>query len=944
MFTITLTSYGQSQVSSQVSIDGFMLLYDYIADVSSVTDTTGYTIQLDDETRGNYKNSVGSLVIKDLSNLEYQAKTILLYKVAGGYKRILGGYSQNSPIVQKNTDILNVCIAFDFSAFTNGFSFSYTQAGISTASHNSDGILHIENPSITSDDSYSVYSKIQTDSLATQSTKNAHYLVKGTQSSSTQTWTGNLNIDALYEGLVINYLLPYTGTSSNYSTLTLTLADGTSAGPYYIYYRGNTRVTTQFPAGTLIQLTYLENVPIGSSTITGWFCNAFYYYDSNNYDMVRLNNRVTADTNGIYGYQIILRTEEGKYTSICRSCTTDTNKLPTSDEFYLDSILYYAYNTTITSGNVTSTECIYNTRNINVQYNFNVASLTANQPVYLKVLYDESENKFYFDSDVDWWSQTLPNSYDGYIYVYLGIMYNITTLTLDSNHPMYMYVDDYYYSGIKEIDPGYFLTDYVTLSTDQGIAADKYLISGKKFYFSPLKQSYAGSNDLNLVSGNINFSSANYTNKTSSLYASVLQDNSLEINGNLLPTPTSGTTNSIYTLGSSSAKFASAYISTVYGDLAGNADSATYTPRIKYNSSATKSFYVNSSSDLLCQGNIRPHTSYAGAIDLGSSTYKWNNVYATTFNGNATSATKLNSSVNLDGKSFDGSASITHYVRCSSAATDVSKVVDCPGFELVDGARLSVYFVNTNSATNPTLKIRTSTSPETFLPEKGISIYGTNGMNFQSYNTWRGGSIIGLVYDATTEYWIWEGYMRYTYRSDSATYDTAGQSLLSTYIKTVDLVNYAGTVIDSGSSSSGSDCTWGAGAITASKYPTHIRFTKGNSSTRIYISIAALVASSLIGFSRSSSSGSLSPYGAIGSVAILMVQRSSNSTTIDRGTIIDSASTLVARGLVANSTSGDLSWTSGASGTVSGTWVALNYTGTSSGGYNYCMVLAIRIL
>ena len=498
----------------------------------------------------------------------------------------------------------------------------------------------------------------------------------------------------------------------------------------------------------------------------------------------------------------------------------------------------------------------------------------------------------------------------------------------------------------------HFLNDYVTLSTEQGIAADKIILGNKKLYLSPTKKAYLGDNNITLIDGQLSFSKSETANTESILMASVLQDNSLEINGNLLPQPYGSTVNSNYSLGATNATFKEGYIRTLYGNVgdasnsynvyASNLYFGSYTDDTGVSVSTNMHLWNNAKGGIDVTGNMNPAST--NRYNLGSTTYKWKEVNAVSFNGNATSATKLNSSVNIDGKSFDGSASITHYVRCDSPGADTSKVVDCPGFTLEDGARLSVYFANANSATNPTLKIRTSTSPETFLPEKVISIYGTNGMDQQAYNTWRGGSIVGLVYDATSQYWIWEGYMRYTYRSNSASYDTAGQSITGTYIKTVDLVNYAGTVIDSGSSSSGSDCTWGAGAITASKYPTHIRFTKGNGSTRTYISIAALVASSLIGFSRSSSSGSLSPYGAIGSVAILMVQRTSNSTTIDRGTIIDSSSTLVARGIVANSNSGDLSWSSGASGTVSGTWVALNYTGTSSSGYNYCMVLAIRIL
>ena len=952
MYQVELTSYGESIVSGSVLLEQVVLLNEYIPSIETLVDISGYTVLLQTPACGNNRGKVASTTILDVSSSEYSARTILFLSTVSSSLQVVAGYSQASPLIKKGSNPLNLFIPLDFSVFVNGFSFPFIQAGFSAASENIDGLVHIENSDTEEDPTVTTYNKSQTDSLALQTEKDAHNLVMGTQTSATYLWTGSLNKSSLYVGQVINYFLPYAGVNS-YATLTLTLSNGTQTDAIPIYYRGTNRITTQFPAGSVLQLTYLENIIIGSTTIAkGWFTDSFYYQsDSNYYDRLRVDFRVYADTGGIYGWQLLLRTGENTYTSICTSYTTNTTKTPTSLGFYLDSILYYSISTTITQGNTVSAESLYRVVEFDVRYSFNVSSLIQNKPVYLKVLYEASDRKFYIDPDNDWWSQELPNDYDGYYYIYLGVMSSTTVLVLDVNHPVYTYVDDYYYTGIKEVTVDHFLNDYVTLSTEQGIAANKIILGNKKLYLSPTKKAYLGDNNITLIDGQLSFSKSETANTESILMASVLQDNSLEIKGNLLPQPYGSTVNSNYSLGATNATFKEGYIRTLYGNVGTSSNSynvyasnlyfGSYTDDTGASISTNMHLWNNAKGGIDVTGNMNPAST--NRYNLGSTTYKWKEVNAVSFNGNATTASALESSVNIDGKSFDGSASITHYVRCDSPGADVPKVVDCPGFELVDGARLSVYFANANSATNPTLKIRTSTSPETFLPEKVISIYGTNGMDQQAYNTWRGGSIVGLVYDATSQYWIWEGYMRYTYRSNSATYDTANQAITSTYIKTVDLVNYAGTVIDSGSTSSGSDCTWGAGAITASKYPTHIRLTKGNNSTR-YISIAALVASSLIGFSRSSSSGSLSPYGAIGSVAILMVQRSSNSTAISRGTIIESASTLVARGIVANSTSGDLSWSSGASGTVSGTWVALNYTGTSSGGYNYCMVLAIRIL
>lgn len=50
------------------------------------------------------------------------------------------------------------------------------------------------------------------------------------------------------------------------------------------------------------------------------------------------------------------------------------------------------------------------------------------------------------------------------------------------------------------------------------------------------------------------------------------------------------------------------------------------------------------------------------------------------------------------------------YVSCSSASSTVEKVVSVIGFNLVEGARITVKFANANTATTPTLKVNTELS------------------------------------------------------------------------------------------------------------------------------------------------------------------------------------------------------------------------------------------
>lgn len=163
MYNIVLTNYGNTQISNKVILDGVILLSDYISNISTVTSVTGYSVKLDIPARGNVKDKIGNILIRDDSTNTYVAKTILFYKNVNSEKKIIAGFSQNSAIINKLNKAINLFLSFDFSVFTNGFQFALVQAGFSQASQNVDGLVHIEDPNIDFDDSYSVYSKVQID-------------------------------------------------------------------------------------------------------------------------------------------------------------------------------------------------------------------------------------------------------------------------------------------------------------------------------------------------------------------------------------------------------------------------------------------------------------------------------------------------------------------------------------------------------------------------------------------------------------------------------------------------------------------------------------------------------------------------------------------------------------------------------------------------------------
>ena len=82
--------------------------------------------------------------------------------------------------------------------------------------------------------------------------------VKGTQKAATNAWTGVLGgVSALFDGLTIEYHLPCAGTASP-ATLTLTLEGEVDTEAIPVYRDGTNPVTSQFAAGSILRLTYLE--------------------------------------------------------------------------------------------------------------------------------------------------------------------------------------------------------------------------------------------------------------------------------------------------------------------------------------------------------------------------------------------------------------------------------------------------------------------------------------------------------------------------------------------------------------------------------------------------------------------------------------------------------------------------------------------------------------
>ena len=258
------------------------------------------------------------------------------------------------------------------------------------------------------------------------------YYVKGTQTASTNAWTGNLpDVEALEEGMKIAYWLPVSTSAS----LNLTLKNNVQTGAVPVFASGTTRLTSSHAsASTILYLTYQT---VGANT--GWW----KYADMNSTDISSLNygsGNYVADS-VIYRYQLLFQLDRNgdvvtPLNNVSNSQAT-TKIMLTEVEFDPFGLIgYWNSTSTINAGAAVAGGTIYYHRNFDARYTFNCGStLTANKAFYLKCIL-QSNGKVKIAPDTCW-TQDLPISNDGYVYIFLGRASSTTAITLYNDHPVY---------------------------------------------------------------------------------------------------------------------------------------------------------------------------------------------------------------------------------------------------------------------------------------------------------------------------------------------------------------------------------------------------------------------------------------------------------------------------------------------------------------------------
>ena len=330
-------------------------------------------------------------------------------------------------------------------------------------------------------------------------------------------------------------------------TLNLTLADGTTTGPKKIYLTNATKITTHLQSNDNIRLIYRENTTFSGTTgLSGWWTEYFYQTDANTLPTQLYGfGRVVSDQAIPYRYSLIMQTSAGTFNSITTTVTTAQTSSARTTGFVLGSpIIYY------TSGAPANTLCnsAYSYVALNVldfRYSSNCTSgassnapLTSGKPVYL-VGTVGGDGLFYLDPTT-WWSQDLPTTEDGKVYIFLGTACNTAQISLFPTHPVYEYKNGHVreYQEGQEIEmilgSAYTYTgiSYVNSSTS---IADAYSALTKEL----IDDEYVMSETMNFLNDKIDELSAETISEIQAISGDVLtisgiiEDNELVVAGAL---------------------------------------------------------------------------------------------------------------------------------------------------------------------------------------------------------------------------------------------------------------------------------------------------------------------------------------------------------------------------------------------------------------------------
>ena len=307
------------------------------------------------------------------------------------------------------------------------------------------------------EDTETAISDVQ-DTANTALNQSVEYIV-GTQTAATGSWKGVTTESELRDGKTIMYKLPFAGSGN--ASLQLTLSDGslTENIPVYMIHSTSSnngalaRVTTHYPAGSVIQMTYDSNANYWKTT--GYNSN-INYYDRSLYAVS------LAASTAIAAVRIAVLGTDGKL-HILNTTAFDIKCPP----LYVGT----AYSTSdVTKATKRSTNYSYWGSAFALTSTHAVTGAVAGEPVYIVGTLEEDT----FTPTTTVLTCTEPTSENNLVYMRLGRMTTTANAVLEAEHPFYTYYDGAFrlLSEAEEMKAAKSATNYMSSDNTGIMVAD----------------------------------------------------------------------------------------------------------------------------------------------------------------------------------------------------------------------------------------------------------------------------------------------------------------------------------------------------------------------------------------------------------------------------------------------------------------------------------------
>lgn len=213
------------------------------------------------------------------------------------------------------------------------------------------------------------------------------------------------------------------------------------AKPVYTNLAAATAETTKFNINYTLLFIYNEDRVAGGC----WDC--YNGYDSNTNTIgyqLRTNSSTRPASDKGYRYRLWFTSADGtKWVPANKSTSTNATSARTPNTTPIDpwgEIVYYSTNGTTEANANLSATTQWEQYTLSLGYSFNTTgaalTLTFPAPVYIKCSPQTNGS-----ATLQGYTQALPSTEDGFIYIYLGKAYSATNIELVPYHPVYYYKD-----------------------------------------------------------------------------------------------------------------------------------------------------------------------------------------------------------------------------------------------------------------------------------------------------------------------------------------------------------------------------------------------------------------------------------------------------------------------------------------------------------------------